>query len=83
MSKLTWENITSNLEDALEELKSLDSQLLSGEMPDEVELRIALQHIYHHINFAWNTRHISPDAYANLTRENFDLWGKFPEDIEW
>ena len=80
MAELTWENISYNLEDALEELQKLDKIISSGDLPDEVEFRIAMQHIYHHLNFAWNTRH---EPIANVTKEQFDQWGKFPSDLLW
>ena len=81
MSELTWENIAYNLEDALEELQKLNDRLLSNNLPDDVEFQIAMQHIYHHLNFAWNTRNKSIEETAELTKEKFDLWGKFPEDL--
>ena len=82
MDELTWENISCNLEDALEELKRLNERALLGDMPDEVEFRIAMQHIYHHLNFAWNTRHESVQNYAGMMNEEFKQWGKFPKDLE-
>ena len=82
MSELTWENIVYNLEDALEELQRLNASISSSNTPDEVEFRIAMQHIYHHLNFAWNTRHESVENYAGTMKEKFDQWGKFPEDLE-
>jgi len=83
MSELIWENITYNLEDALVELLKLDKRISSGDMPDEVEFQIAMQHIFHHLNFAWNTRHESIEKHAEMTKEQFNQWGKFPEDLMW
>ncbi len=80
MAELTWENITYNLEDALEELQRLYGSISPNDQPDEIEFRIAMQHIYHHLNFAWNTRHI---PIAEMTKEQFDEWGKFPTDLMW
>ena len=69
MAELTWENIAYDIEDALEELKRLNDSISSGSRPDEVEFRIAMQHIYHHLNFAWNTR------YESIQGENFHkIW---------
>lgn len=52
-------------------------------MPDEAEFQIAIQHIYHHLNFAWNTRRESIGKYADMTEEQFNQWGEFPEDLMW
>jgi hypothetical protein len=82
MSELTWENIVYNLEDALEELQKLDKQIASGNMQDEVEFQIAMQHIYHHLNFAWNTRHESIQNYADMMKEKLNQWGEFPNAFE-
>jgi len=83
MSELIWENITYNLEDTLSELQKLNKRISSGDMPDEVEFQIAMQHIYHHLNFAWNTRMESIQKRADMTEEQFHQWGKFPEDLMW
>jgi hypothetical protein len=82
MTKLIWENISYNLEDALEELQKLDGLISSGNMPDEIEFQIAMQHIYHHLNFAWNTRHDPIENYTDLTQDQFVKKGWFPEDLE-
>ena len=82
MAELTWENIAYDLEDALEELKRLTKSISSGNRPDEVEIQIAMQHIYHHLNFAWNTRYESIQNYADIMDEKFVQLGKFPQDLE-
>ena len=51
MPKLILENIAYNLEDALEELQKLDKRISLGDIPDEVEFQIIMQHIYHHLDF--------------------------------
>ncbi len=78
MAELTWENIAYNLEDALEELQRLNESISPDNKPDEFEFRVAMLHIYHHLNFAWNTRH---EPIAGLTEEQFNEWGKFPTDL--
>jgi hypothetical protein len=82
MAKLIWDNIAYNLEDALDELQKLDKRISSGDMPDEVEIQFAMEHIYHHLNFAWNTRHDSIENHAGMSKEQFIQWGKFPEDLK-
>ncbi len=81
MRKLVWENIAYNLQDALDELQKLDNLISSGNLPDESEFQVAMEHIYHHLNFAWNARHNSIENDNNLTKDQFRQWAKFPEDL--
>ncbi len=81
-ARINWEIVSSNLAEAKEEL----DELVAGKAPEgttrDVWFQIALQHIYHHLNFAWNVRHESTEKYANLTDEDFERWGRFPEDLK-
>ena len=74
--------IKSNLAEAREELEVIEGKIASGEMLDEVDYQIKIEHIYHHLNFAWNARNISKERYVNLTDQDFNEFGKFPDDIE-
>ena len=74
MAELIWENIAYDLEDALEELKRLTKIISSSNRPDEVEFQIAMQHIYHHLNFAWNTGYEAIQNYADMRKEKFVQW---------
>ena len=74
--------IKSNIAEAREELEVIEAKIDSDEMLDEVEYQIKMEHVYHHLNFAWNVRNISRDRYVNLTDQDFNKFGKFPEDIE-
>src|SRR4026208_1182944 len=82
MVELTSENITHNLEDALDGLQKLNQRISSGKITDEIEFQIAMQHIYHHLNFAWNTRYDPIENHIDLTQEQFVKRGRFPEDLE-
>jgi hypothetical protein len=33
------------------------------------------------LNVAWNARSASTRAYRTLTDEQFDEWGRFPDDV--
>ncbi len=81
MAKLNTKIILSNLNEAAEELEDLKGKMESGDI-DELELQIALQHAYHHLNFAWNIRHVPTEKYANLNDEEFKKWGSYPTDID-
>jgi hypothetical protein len=65
------------------ELQSIEDRIDKGDWFDDVEFQIALQHAYLHLNTAWNSRHASQDEIAGLTQEDFDRWGRFPNDLRW
>ncbi len=73
--------IGRNLDEAIEELTRTRQRVASGEILVE-QLQVGLAHAYHHINFAWNARFASTEAYAHLTKAQFNRWGKFPTNID-
>ena len=52
---------------------------LADEDYDEVGYRIGIAHALAHLNAAWNARDAEAD---DLTESNFEIWGRFPTDIE-
>ncbi|MBB5345428.1 hypothetical protein [Tunturibacter empetritectus] len=78
---LNLEIIGSNLSEAIEELKKLHDRSFNGELNSD-QLQVGLLHAYHHLNFAWNIRHVSTSQYAKLTQAQFKRWGKYPSEIE-
>jgi hypothetical protein len=78
---LNVEIIEGNLLEAIEELKKIRARALNGEL-NEGEFQVGLCHAYHHLNFAWNIRHVETSRYAHLTQADFDRWGKYPPEIE-
>ena len=44
----------------------------------EDEFEINLQHVYHHLNIAWNARHASIQKYTNMKDADFNEWSKYP-----
>ena len=82
MKPLNWEIILSNIREAREQLEEIEREALSETPPEEVELRLGMNHAYHHLNFAWNVRHESTERYASLTQEDFERWGQYPPEIE-
>lgn len=82
MKRLNWKVVLSNIQEAREELKKIESQIASTKKPDEVELELSLRHAYHHLNTAWNARHAEIDRYRNMTEEDFKSWGQFPKGLD-
>jgi hypothetical protein len=73
--------IGRNLAEAIEELRRLHDLASNGKL-SETELQVRLCHAYHHLNFAWNIRHVPTSQYAALTDSQFKRWGKYPTGIE-
>jgi hypothetical protein len=40
-----------------------------------------MEHLYHHLNTAWNARDESPEGVAATSEEDFQRWRQFPEDL--
>ncbi|MBF0550836.1 MAG: hypothetical protein HQK60_09895 [Deltaproteobacteria bacterium] len=74
--------IKSNIAEARQELERIEALIRTGDISDEGELWVMMQHAYHHINFAWNARNISTERYAHLTHQDFNQFGKFPTDVD-
>jgi hypothetical protein len=82
MAELNWEIIGSNIAEAREALQSIEARVRGGESITEVEFQIAMQHAFHHLNFAWNARHWPLEQYANLTAADFEASRRLPVDLE-
>lgn len=81
MPKLNWEIILSNINDAREQLEEIE-KLIEEKKLSEVAFQIKLEHAFHHLNFAWNIRHLPSKSYRKMSDEDFNEWSKFPEEIE-
>jgi len=79
---LNWQNISSDLKEAREQLEEIEKSIQTKKYLDEAELQLMLEHAYHHINFAWNARRVTTENYANLTEAEFNRWSKFPKEIQ-
>ena len=73
--------LLSNLEEAEEDLRKLVEQLKAGQEPSFEDFHVAMAHIYHHLNSAWNGRYISDAEWRDCTDENYDKWQKMPRDL--
>ena len=81
MPKLNLKFILSNLRDAREELDTIIELAQSGKL-DETDFQIKMEHAYHHLNFAWNIRHVPATRASQCVAEDFNQWSKFPADLE-
>ena len=81
MPKLNFDLIASNIREACEELERIEKSLTSDKLPSEDFLQVCFDHAFHHLNFAWNARHTTLQQATNLADRDFNLWSKFPRDI--
>jgi len=76
MNRMNWKIIESNIREAREQLEEIERLISSKKYPCEEELQVMVEHAYHHLNFAWNTRRVTTKEYRKLTDEEFNRWGK-------
>ena len=69
-----------HLGEALGELQALVEALESRGVSEE-EFEIAIEHAYHHLNTAWNTRSISDERANAHSDTDFVRWRRFPQDL--
>lgn len=69
-----------HLTEALEELQKLTSTLASEAVSSE-EFEIAIEHVYHHVNTAWNSRSISDEEAREHSDSDFVNWRQFPKGL--
>lgn len=70
-----------NLREAEHELRETISQIESTAGYDTGEFSVAVQHVYHHLNTAWNARNASQVAVQQCAEEDFYRWRQFPVDV--
>jgi hypothetical protein len=71
-----------NLKEAREAVDQLIADMQADADYDFGEFRVDMEHLYHHINTAWNARDASPESADACSQEDFDRWRQFPQDIE-
>jgi D-hexose-6-phosphate mutarotase len=81
MPRLNWKNILYNIKETREQLEEIE-RLAAEKNLSETELQIKLEHAYHHLNVAWNSRHSPSKRYTEMSDEDFNEWSKFPAEIE-
>jgi hypothetical protein len=71
-----------NLREAQEEITKTINDLETDAEYDEPEFSVAMMHLYHHVNTAWNARHSTPEQSKNCSDADFNRWGAYPNDLE-
>jgi predicted transcriptional regulator len=70
-----------HLREALEEIETIIGEIESDTDYSQPEFSVAMSHIYHHINTAWNSRSSSEEEAEEVSENNFREWRQFPTDI--
>ena len=78
---LNKEWVLSNLRDAKEELDRTITEIETDPGYEFGELSVAMAHIYHHVNSAWNSREASEQEVTECSEESFSRWRQMPDDI--
>jgi hypothetical protein len=74
--------ILSNLKEAHEELQGVIEGFEKRSDYDIGEYYVAMMHLYHHLNMAWNSKDASEKEVSTCSEENFSKWRQFPSDID-
>ena len=43
---------------------------------------VAMRHLYHHVNTAWNGRNATAKAHQECAQHDFEAWRKFPQNAD-
>jgi hypothetical protein len=70
-----------NLREALEQLTSTIDELETDEDYGKEAYLVEMQHLYHHINTAWNARDSTKKESMECSESSFEKWRQFPPDI--
>lgn len=74
--------VSFHLREASEELNRTIAELERNGPYDVEEFRVAMGHLYHHLNTAWNGRDQTDDEFAGCTDESFTRLRMFPPESE-
>lgn len=74
--------VSFHLREAAEELNRMIAEVERNQSYDVEEFRVAIGHLYHHLNTAWNARNQTDEEFAQCTDESFRRFRKFPLEAE-
>ena len=76
------EHTLFHLREAAEELVRTIRDMETDPEYDYAEFRVAMQHLYHHLNTAWNARDKTAERVAACSEADFFRWRRFPQDLD-
>jgi hypothetical protein len=79
--KMNKDYMLWNLKEANEQLNKIVKQLETNNDYDYGECIVDMQHLYHHLNRAWNAKESTKEEPDECSETNFEKWRQFPDDI--
>jgi hypothetical protein len=71
-----------NLREALEEIDQTIQNLETDLEYGEAEFSVAMMHLYHHVNTAWNARNSTVERSEKCSAADFEKWSRYPTDLK-
>lgn len=79
--KMNKEWVLSNLKESKEAIENIISEIKTDPEYEYGNYVVDMGHVYHHLNFAWNSRNATEEQARACTHENFKKWGRLPMDL--
>jgi hypothetical protein len=73
--------VLHNLGEARGELSTMIVEMHASRNYDYAEFWVTMQHVYHYLNTAWNSREATAQEVEEATDEDFNRWSQFPADL--
>jgi len=73
--------VLSQLKEASEALDEMIKSIESTADYDYGDYWVDMQHVYHHLNTAWNSRDESEERISKATDVDFNRWSALPNDL--
>ena len=67
--------------EAKEQLEEIVETLEKAISVNEWRLQAPFEHLYHHINYAWNARYSTDRQQRKLSNRDFNRWSKVPRQL--
>jgi hypothetical protein len=75
-------DILSNLRESKANLESMINDIEKDNDFDFEGYYSVMQHIYHHLNTAWNIRKEKEETIRKCIEEDFNTWRHFPSEFD-
>ncbi len=76
------EYILWNLKEAQKELSSTIKEIENDQDYEYGNFIVAMTHLYHHVNTAWNAQGESKEVTEKCSEKDFEKWRLFPNDVD-
>ena len=70
-----------HLREAQDEISTTIAEIESTPDYEYADFWVAMQHLYYHLNTAWNSRDAAPSQVEPGTDADFNRWSQFPADL--